>query len=97
MFFLLSYFYKILRWLRFAPCSNIVIPSFDEVQLIVKLEEQRRYSVMKDLYVEGMKPAEICTEEGIEQRTYYRDIGNIKEIMGALIFGVDGLSSKKKR
>lgn len=62
-----------------------------------KPEEQRRYAVMKHLYLEGMKSADICKAEGIEQRTYYRDINGIAEMMSALIFGVDGLSAMTKR
>lgn len=62
-----------------------------------KPEELRRYRIMSYTYLENRKPDDICKDEGIDQSTYYRDSREIIEKLTSLIFGIDGLSSMRKR
>ncbi|MDU2063767.1 MAG: hypothetical protein E6713_02915 [Sporomusaceae bacterium] len=64
-----------------------------------KPEELRQFNIMMGLYIDKEKtpPATLCERYGIEQRTYYRDIKGIKDIMSTLIFGIDGLLAMSKR
>lgn len=64
-----------------------------------KAEEPRRYRVIIAAYLEKPKPTiqAICQREGIDLRTYYRDNRDASITLGALFFGIDGLSSVRKR
>ncbi len=54
-------------------------------------EDPRRYRVLKACYFDNVEMSDIMRLEGIEERTYYRDIRDGCEKLSALIFGVDGL------
>lgn len=58
-----------------------------------KPETLRRYRVLYAAYCDPDRPtaAEICAVNGIEERTYYSDIGKAIKPLSALIFGIDGL------
>ncbi|MBU2703896.1 hypothetical protein Ga0466249_005046 [Sporomusaceae bacterium BoRhaA] len=62
-----------------------------------KPEDLRRYRIISSTYLENTKPDDICREEGIDQRTYYRDSRDGVEKLSSLIFGIDGLSDVSKR
>lgn len=64
-----------------------------------KVEEPRRYRVISSAYFDNPRPTiqEICRREGIDTRTYYRDSREAVIILGALFFGIDGLSDVRKR
>jgi len=59
-----------------------------------KPEDMRRYRIIKSLYIDDDKKSidDIIKDEKIESRTVYRDINDACRKLGALIFGVDGLT-----
>lgn len=54
-------------------------------------EDKRRYRILVAAYFENIEMSVIVKREGIEERTYYRDIRDACEKLGALIFGMDSL------
>lgn len=64
-----------------------------------KPEDIRRYRVIEGTYFQEPKLTiqEICKQEGIDSSTYYRDNRDACTTLGALIFGIDGLSDMRKR
>lgn len=84
--------------------TKVILTHIDEMIKIYRIycetsdrpEDMRRYRIlMKKL--EGVKPAVICEEEGIDQSTYYRDNAEIKRKLSTLFFGIDGLSGMRKK
>lgn len=56
-------------------------------------EEDRRYRVIKALYIDENPPEidELAEQENIAKRTIYKDIDSACERLSALIFGIDGI------
>lgn len=67
---------------------------------IGSLEDQRRWRVVDELYIrdlDGEKPkgvAELAKDEGVVERTIYKDIDIACERIAALMFGIDGVRRK---
>lgn len=57
-----------------------------------RTENERRYRVLYDHYVDNETLVDIAKRENIDKRTVYRDINFSLEKLSALIFGVDGLA-----
>jgi len=57
-----------------------------------RTDNERKYRILYNHYVEGDSLTEIAAREHIDQRTSYRDINFAIEKLSALIFGVDGLA-----
>jgi hypothetical protein len=86
--------------------TQVIIAHIDAMMEIYRIyceksdkpEESRRYRIIRSSYFDDpeMPPAEICKLEGIDQSTYYRDKRASFESIGALIFGIDGLSAMRK-
>jgi hypothetical protein len=86
--------------------TQVIIAHIDKMMGVYRIlceqsskpEEQRRHRIIKYSYIDDpeVPPAEICKLEGIDQSTYYRDKRASFESLGALIFGVDGLSDMRK-
>ncbi|AIF51818.1 hypothetical protein UFO1_2271 [Pelosinus sp. UFO1] len=57
-----------------------------------KVEDERRYRIIQAVYFDGLKLADLCESEGIDESTYYRDIREACSKLSALIFGIDGIS-----
>ncbi|GMB00906.1 DUF1492 domain-containing protein [Pelosinus sp. IPA-1] len=62
-----------------------------------KLEDGRRYRVMRSKYIDDLKMTDICEQENIDRSTYFRDINEISKRLSGLIFGIDGLSVMRQR
>lgn len=62
-----------------------------------KPEENRRYKVMKAVYLDELKITEVCEQEKIDRSTYFRDINEISKKLSGFIFGIDGLSVMRQR
>ena len=85
--------------------TQVILAHIDEMIKIYRIycetsdrpEDMRRYRILVKKYLEDVKPAEICEEEGIDQSTYYRDSAEIAKKLSALIFGIDGLSGMRKK
>lgn len=63
-----------------------------------KPEDERRFRVIHYMYIsqdKQLSPKEIAKEEGIDDRTVYKDIDAACEKLSALIFGIDGLKRDK--
>ena len=58
-----------------------------------KPEEERRYRVIKALYIDDNPPTieELAKQENIYPRTIYKDVDAACERLSALIFGIDGI------
>lgn len=58
-----------------------------------KPEDGRRYRVIEGLYIvdNPMTVKELAAQEGIDERTVYKDIDAASEKISALIFGIDGM------
>ncbi len=63
-------------------CSRSMVP-----------EDARRNRILRRYYIDGDAIESIIESEGIEQRTFYRDIRSACDRLSALIFGIDGLTS----
>lgn len=65
-------------------------------QQSVKPEDMRRYRVINAMYVddEPLTASRIAEQEGIDDRTVYKDIDAAIEKLSALIFGIDGIKCK---
>lgn len=62
-------------------------------------EDERRWRVIYALYIaedERRTVSELAKEEGVVERTIYKDIDIACERIAALMFGIDGLKSKRK-
>lgn len=62
-----------------------------------KPEENRRYRVMKAIYLDDLKITKVCEQEKMDRSTYFRDIKEISKKLSPLIFGIDGLSTMRQR
>ncbi len=60
-----------------------------------KPEDSRRYRVIDALYINDTPYTvrEIAQQEGIDDRTVYKDVDSACEKLSALIFGIDGIKS----
>jgi hypothetical protein len=86
--------------------TKIVLAHIDEMMKIYKIccetsdrdEDIRRYRIVGYTYFNDprLKIAEICSLEGIDVSTFYRDSRESCEKLSALIFGIDGLSGMRK-
>lgn len=79
--------------------TNIIIRHIDTMLEIYKIyceksrheEDRRRYRILKAKYFEHIDMSVILKNEGIEERTYYRDMRDAVSKLGSLIFGIDSL------
>ena len=81
--------------------TMIILTHIDEMMNLYRIaceqsdkpEAMRRYRVLYATYCDPERPTvtEIVSVNGIEERTYYRDIGLAIKPLTALIFGIDGL------
>ncbi len=67
-----------------------------------KPEDLRRFRILKAVYFpedDDDKPdrVDICKQENIEERTFFRDMETNYSRLSALIFGIDGLSNVAER
>ena len=82
--------------------TSVIITHIDEMSEIYKIycersckdEDKRRYRMLSAAYLEKDKKTidDICKQETIDRRTYFRDINDAVDKLSALIFGLDGLS-----
>lgn len=61
-----------------------------------KPEDMRRFRVIQAMYIddEPLTASQIADNEGIDNRTVYKDVDAAIEKLSALIFGIDGLKCK---
>lgn len=81
--------------------TKIIMKHVDEMLMIYKIyceksgkpEEQRRYRVIKKLYLDekALTAADIAEEEDIDLRTVYKDVNAACDKLSALLFGIDSL------
>jgi hypothetical protein len=79
--------------------TSIIIRHIDTMLEIYELycqksrheEDRRRFRILKAKYFEGIDMSVILEKEGIEERTYYRDMRDGVSKLGSLIFGIDSL------
>lgn len=79
--------------------TNIIIRHIDTMFEIYEIyclksrqsEDMRRFRILKAKYFEHIDMSVILQKEGIEERTYYRDIRDAASKLGSLIFGIDSL------
>jgi hypothetical protein len=86
--------------------TKIILAHIDEMMKIYKAccetsgryEDIRRYRIIEYTYFCDPKPkiADVCSTEGIDISTFYRDSRDSCEKLSALIFGIDGLSGMRK-
>lgn len=58
-----------------------------------KPEEMRRYRILYAAYIDPERKSaeDIAQDNGVEKRTYYKDITKAMKPLSALIFGIDGI------
>lgn len=58
-----------------------------------KAEDMRRYNILYAAYVDPERKSaeEIAQQNGVEKRTYYKDLQKALQPLSALIFGIDGI------
>ncbi|WP_425057633.1 hypothetical protein SCACP_21510 [Sporomusa carbonis] len=79
--------------------THVIITHIDEMLKMYKIycdksdkeEDKRRYRVLCAAYFKKQKVEDICQQENIDRRTYFRDTNDAIEKLSALIFGFDGL------
>jgi hypothetical protein len=79
--------------------TNIIIRHIDTMLEIYEIycqksryaEDLRRFRILKAKYFEHVDMSVIMKNEGIEERTYYRDMRDAVSKLGSLIFGIDSL------
>ncbi|WP_434132734.1 hypothetical protein KIAC18_000275 [Sporomusa sphaeroides] len=84
---------------RSVARTNIIIQHIDTMLDIYEIycqksqqpEDMRRFRILKSKYFEGIDMSVMTQKEGIEERTYYRDIRDAISKLGSLIFGIDSL------
>lgn len=84
---------------RSVARTNIIIRHIDTMLSIYEIycqksrqvEDMRRFRILKAKYFEGIDMSVIMQNEGIEERTYYRDMRDAVNKLGSLIFGIDSL------
>lgn len=61
-----------------------------------KTEDVRRFRVLKAMYIDEtpLTASQIAEQEGIDDRTVYKDINTATKKLSALIFGIDGIKCK---
>ena len=90
---------------RSAQRTQIIMRHIDSMletyyglcELYGREEDLRRARIIKALYIDenAMTVEEISKQEGINNRTIYRDIDIAAEKLTGLIFGLDGLNSDR--
>ncbi len=65
-------------------------------QQSTKPEDMRRFRVVNAMYIdeESLTASQIAEQEGIDDRTVYKDVDAAIEKISALIFGIDGIKCK---
>ncbi|EAD0751284.1 TPA: hypothetical protein ACUWRW_002309 [Listeria monocytogenes] len=63
------------------------------------IEDSRRFKIVRDMYLNTKKlTAEKVSEKyNIDRRTVYKEINKASEVLGVLMFGLDGVSDIFKR
>lgn len=84
---------------RTTERTAIILAHIDEMMRVFeflchqsgRLEDERRYRVIKALYIEESDKAveEVAADEFVDQRTIYRDVNISCEKLSALLFGAD--------
>ena len=84
---------------RSVTRTNIIIRHIDTMLQIYEIycqksrapEDMRRFRILKAKYFDHIDMSVILKNEGIEERTYYRDMRDAVSKLGSLIFGIDSL------